>query len=509
MNNNLDLIQTVSEKIKNESNGNNSLPALVVIFDVNYLFNKSIHALSNGIGSTHFDGTDKICKSELDRGVLIRKVVTDMTYALKNINSSNSYNEFPVILARDDRSWRKNESTEYKGNRVKLESSPIDWEGFYQTLNEFGSIADTRGYIHIKAEEAEADDVISVMVKTLNLAGISTVVISADADFNQITFTPEDLDSNVGFNIIFNNNSKSLKITAADGFFELIQKATLQKNNNNLFSETTESMLSLNDFLSEYKNLKDNINNVIHDKEKTQKNLINALITIKNFAKKFSPSLPLIEVDPILEEFNKIITGDSGDNVSALYSWKVKERNYSLTPKMSNSIYNSYKNYLFENNYIDSTISDKLIIENYIKISNPHLKKFHEIIESFTHSNAEKLDFMNFISKFEKSKQLVSLSVESLPERIVSRTLDIFLQYFHIKNTISEPYGQLNKESFLRGTKYYDEKLNKSTARVDTNLTINKKEKFKPAKEIPKYTQTIHGSEFSSDIENLLNNILL
>ena len=285
INSNLDLIKTFSNKIKTESAS--SLPKLVVIFDVNYLFNKSVHALSNGVGNSHFntDG-DKICKSEADRGVLIRKVVTDMMYALKNI-SSNSYHECPVILARDDRSWRKKEIDNYKGNRVKSESSPIDWDGFYKALDEFGSIAETRGYIHIKAEEAEADDVISIATKTLNLTGINTIVISADADFNQITNTPKSLDSEVGFTVIFNNNSKSLKLTAAEGFFELIQSATAEKNKtglNNLTSEYVDSLLSISDFLNEYKN---NTVENSNTPEKIKNNLIDSLICIKNFAKKF------------------------------------------------------------------------------------------------------------------------------------------------------------------------------------------------------------------------------
>lgn len=501
---NSELILNFSNKIKTSTS---LLPKLVVIFDVNYLFNKSVHALSNGVGNSHFntDG-DKICKSESDRGVLIRKVVTDMVYALKNI-SSNSYHEFPVILARDDRSWRKKEIDNYKGNRVKSETSPIDWDGFYKALDEFGSIAESRGYIHIKAEEAEADDVISIASKTLNLAGINVIVISADADFNQITNTPKSLDSQIGFTVIFNNNSKSLKITAANGFFDMIQSATIEKNKtglNILTSEYVDSLLSINDFLNEYKN--NNAQENPNTPDKIKNNLIDALITIKNFGKKLS--LPLNEVNPTLEEYTKILVGDSGDNVSALYSWKVNTRNFSITPKMSYSILEKYKKHL-SNNGID-TSSDEYVIENYIKKSNILLENLHSIIESSIHENADKLEFIDFVSKFELSKRLVSLSAENLPERIIKRTLDILNNYYITKNNFVEPYGQLNKESFLRGTKFYDENLNKSKSesintRVDSNLSF--KDKLRPSREVPKFSET--KKEFSEDIENLLNNILL
>jgi hypothetical protein len=505
-NNNLDLIRNLSNKIKNESTS--ILPKLIVIFDVNYLFNKSVHALSNGVGANHFntDG-DKICKSESDRGVLIRKVVTDMSYALKNI-SSNSHHEFPVILARDDRSWRKKEIDNYKGNRVKSQDSPIDWDGFYKAIDDFGSIAETRGYIHIKAEEAEADDVISIASKVLNLSGINVIVISADADFNQITHTPKSLDSNLGFTVIFNNNSKSLKITAANGFFDLMQSGIHEKNTsiglNTLSSEYVDSLISINDFLKEYKTISSD--EKVNNPERIKSNLIDSLITIKNFAKKFNPSLPLNEVNPTLEEYTKIIIGDSGDNVSSLYSWKVNTRNFSITPKMSTKILEEYKKYLYEN-LSENNLDDEYIIEKYIKNSSILLEKFHSIIESNIHENAEKLQFLEFVSKFELSKRLVSLSTENLPERIVSRTLTILEDYFNHKNNFIEPYGQLNKESFLRGTKYYDENLNKSSTRIDSNISI--KDKLKPSREVPKFSENEIKKDFSEDVENLLNNILL
>ena len=94
-----------------------------------------------------------------------------------------------MVLACDNRSWRKDYYKFYKANRTtKRNKSNIDWEMFYVEVQKFmDELRET--FVSMKVLEvknAEADDIIGVLVNGLRSIRKEIVIISRDKDFKQL-----------------------------------------------------------------------------------------------------------------------------------------------------------------------------------------------------------------------------------------------------------------------------------------------------------------------------------
>lgn len=99
-----------------------------------------------------------------------------------------------LFIACDHSSWRKNVFKEYKGNRAgNREASDIDWDQVYGWLNNITNEIDQFTPYHvIQKYQAEADDVIAVLVERTQEFGKceDVIIISSDKDFLQLQKYP-------------------------------------------------------------------------------------------------------------------------------------------------------------------------------------------------------------------------------------------------------------------------------------------------------------------------------
>jgi len=105
----------------------------------------------------------------------------------------------PVVLCMDNKSWRKDyyeqnktkfddlTTQSYKGQRIK--SDEVDWKTVYGIFEDtVESLKYHSDFFVVKAEKAEADDVIAVLTKKFKHT--ETVwIVSSDKDFNQLQDT--------------------------------------------------------------------------------------------------------------------------------------------------------------------------------------------------------------------------------------------------------------------------------------------------------------------------------
>ena len=112
------------------------------------------------------------------------------------LNSIRMYNKKfrdkygQMVLACDNRSWRKEVFPEYKANRKKgREESTMDWTHIFEIINGVrDDIRDNFPYIVLHEDRCEADDIIGALVHNSQEFGQheDIMIVSADHDFKQL-----------------------------------------------------------------------------------------------------------------------------------------------------------------------------------------------------------------------------------------------------------------------------------------------------------------------------------
>ena len=108
-----------------------------LVFDMNNMLFRSAFIIGKfGSAGYTFD-------SQRETDELMRKIAMDITFLIRLINPSR------VILAKDDKSWRKGidieENEGYKGTRKSAEH--INWDNIFRIMDEFLEIAEQNGFI--------------------------------------------------------------------------------------------------------------------------------------------------------------------------------------------------------------------------------------------------------------------------------------------------------------------------------------------------------------------------
>lgn len=251
---------------------------MVLIFDGNYLFYKSLFVFSS------YGSSGKLLEDETDQAMLMRKIATDMSYAIRQFGNPDH-----VIFTIDSRSWRKDieiKDGSYKGHREKDESK-VNWDNFYNLMNEFSRILLSRGFVVSRQERAEGDDLMALWSKALVENGMDAVVITGDRDLTQTVIMKESGN----FSVVYNPNTKTRKITAPNGF-----KKWVTADKIDIFNADT------------YMN--------------RGKDLIQEALN----------SIEIEEVDPFYIVFEKVIIGDAGDAVPPIHTWQKDGKTYRITP---------------------------------------------------------------------------------------------------------------------------------------------------------------------------------
>lgn len=258
-----------------------------LIIDGNYFFFKTI-----GVFSGYSKKSGKILSDQSEINLFIGKVVMDLATAISKIPHPKR-----VIFCRDSASWRKKfikTRKEYKGDRKKEDT--IHWDNFYETMEKFGKhLEENCGFLYSSVYGAEGDDLIMSWSKVLNDMGESVVILSGDKDCCQLVETVGD-----AWTIQWNGVIKNSKLYIPEDLDFSVKKEV------DIFSF-----------------------NPVSEREETK---VSKLIEVSEVEK--------IEIKEFI--FKKILTGDKGDSVPS--SWIVTRgsKNFSLTEKMSLSIWQAY-----------------------------------------------------------------------------------------------------------------------------------------------------------------------
>jgi len=242
-----------------------------ILCDGNYIFHKTFGVFA---GYGDIDPAEKLASAE-DQAMFIRKVSTDLCYTLKSLPTGGR-----LIFTADDRSWRKDYYEGYKSSRKEKGKDSPDWSSFFNLMHSFGEHLEKMGFIFSKSKGAEGDDLIWGWVEHFKDLGENTIIVSGDGDLHQLAETRD----NDTWTIAWNSKSKNNLITI-DPFW--IEKYLNKKKEITIFD-----MGSAMD----------------KDKEKLKDLLNKAEVNI---------------VDRRKFIFTKILSGDKGDDVPAIWSFRL------------------------------------------------------------------------------------------------------------------------------------------------------------------------------------------
>jgi 5'-3' exonuclease len=251
---------------------------MVLIFDGNYLFYKSLFVFSS------YGSNGRLLDSDQDQAMFVRKVATDMSYAIRQFGNPDH-----VIFTIDSRSWRKDidiHDGAYKGHREKDESK-VNWNAFYDIMNDFGRILLSRGFVVSRQEKAEGDDLMALWSMALLENGMDAIVITGDKDLTQTVA----VNDSGNFSVVYNSNTKTRKLVTSKGF-----KKWMTSDEVDIFNADS------------YMN--------------RGKDLIQDALN----------SIDIEEIDPFYVVFEKVIMGDAGDAVPPIFTWQKDNKTFRVTP---------------------------------------------------------------------------------------------------------------------------------------------------------------------------------
>lgn len=259
-----------------------------VCIDMNYLFHKTFGIFS-GFGSKN---PGDILSSNNDKNLFMRKVITDLCYALNQIPDINK-----VICCFDSHSWRKDyliTRSIYKNNREKSEG--VDWGSFFKLMDEFGEFLDEMGFISSKYGGAEGDDLLWAWSKHLEKSDDCVIILSGDKDMHQLVKYNDNKWTN-----IWTSNSK----------------------NNRLIVD------------KEWNNITEDIETTIFDVTPTSGS------NDSKIAKLISSCI-LDRIDTKEFIFKKILIGDKKDNVPSVFPFIKNDKNHNVTESHAKKIWDFY-----------------------------------------------------------------------------------------------------------------------------------------------------------------------
>jgi len=371
-----------------------------LVFDMNNMLFRSMFVIG-GFGAKQYT-----FDSQREQDELMRKISTDITFLVRLINPTR------VIIAKDDRSWRKKidieENEGYKGTRKSAEH--INWDNVFRVLDEFLEIAEDNGMIVSKIPTAEADDIMALWRDELLFnQGQHVVLVSGDEDIRQLVAGYVNNDKKKVFSCVFNPFKQGKN--AARKLY------VWPKHFNEWINETE---------VADIWNM-------------------NASIDVDK-----SDFRRIVETDDVrVEEIygheiatKKIFCGDDGDNIPAIYTW-VKttasgdEKEVRITNAPYEKILESLRN--SPNEFIDHYD----LMERKDKI----LQGIRKVAKHEPPFDIEK--------RLERQIKLVVLDKKQFPEEIVEKFENQKEEF------LSKPrldISNVNMNSFLQGTRYVREK---------------------------------------------------
>lgn len=354
-----------------------------IIFDGNYLFYKTLYAFN-----TSTKKGDKVLDSKQEQESLVRKIAIDMSHAIRQFGSPDR-----IIFTVDSKSWRKAAYPDYKSTRIK--NDKINWDNFYNMMNEFVSIIEKQGIIISRINGAEGDDLMYLWSKYLLKKGENSIIVTGDKDAYQLIRF-----NNNNFVTIYNPNSKLRKIYGGLGLNKWLKNDDVDIFDTNTYMNKSKSLL------------------------------LNAINNIE-----------LCEINPIENVFLKVLTGDMGDNVPSIYCWKTETKSGTTRyNRISDGRALKILNFIKEN-HPDIKLFDLP------KIS----KDITEVIKSITKQNPT---FDEIEHNIKRNIRLIVLSESTIPEYLIDKFKE---EYDNKINNVTLPAQKYDIELLLEASRFLKE----------------------------------------------------
>lgn len=271
-----------------------------------------------------------------------------------------------VYLVSDskEKSWRKKIIDEYKGTRKK--DTDIDWNFVYTAYGEFKEGVKSTMKV-LEAPHIEGDDWISYLTEKANEEGRSVIIVSNDYDIKQmVNYSLNPLTINLMTNEMYNK-----------------EKLFLPKNYQVFLNKL--SRLPNDDIF----NLNDNVE---------------FIGLLENFINKYE----VHEIDPMESLIIKIISGDSSDNISSVWSVTKNGKKRGIGQSGAKTIFDDYIREFGEPSLVDPDLHENIadLICEKKKLSKSQISPI--------------------VGNIEKNVRLIDLRICNLPEEVVSIMTKVF-----------------------------------------------------------------------------------
>ena len=295
-----------------------------LLIDGNYFVFSRLFVLPKPKGGALLLGDDK------QKSQFMRKLAIDFASEMRKLKMFVD----DVVLTVDSKSWRKDmyPDAQYKGTRKQ--NKTVDWTAVYAVYEAFQEIVAKKGVTVHQIQGAEADDVIFGWSTMLNARGKSCIVWTGDRDLIQLVNYSTTNDAHT---VWYYNTKKSLY--GYKGFEQdMAESASKDMTEDDMiFNMGGQHMM----------------------RDAYQKDIMGWVRANK---------IGITEIDCDEFIFKKILVGDKSDNIPSVITWQKemkngKLRNYSITDKTAESIYNQFiKEYKdFKIDYLfSSEAKDKL-----------------------------------------------------------------------------------------------------------------------------------------------------
>lgn len=214
---------------------------------------------------------------------LYGKLHSSLLRVFQNNRQLHHFGKIYLVCDPRSQSWRKSAYPTYKANRKKNEE--IDWEfvfiAYEETKQELKELYPS--LVILEGENIEGDDWITFLVNKENALGNSTLIISNDHDIKQLLTVSIDP---LYINLMYNDMSEQ-----ATAFFPKGRELFKYKHGN-LFDDS---------FFS-----------TVYQTSGYESGIIELM-------DKLSLTSKVVEVSPYLSLLQKIIMGDSGDNIPSVW----------------------------------------------------------------------------------------------------------------------------------------------------------------------------------------------
>lgn len=362
-----------------------------LVVDGNYFVNRTLYIMQRTNG--------RLLDNDTDYVLYVRKLMMDFAATVRKFKSILNR----VVLVCDSASWRKDFYPEanYKGQRVKDDS--INWDNFSKAYEEFRNILKKKHVIIHKENGAEGDDLMYAWSRYLNLNGSNCIICTGDHD---------------GLQLIDNNKSTDTYTLFYAPTSTVKELGVYESFNKWLNSETDSD-------ITDIFNISDNLG------DETTKTFYKKLISTEKL------ELKVIDVQKF--SFEKVLIGDGGDNVASLYTYEKNGRNYKISEKKAEKVYNK-------------------ILENYdFSIDFLYDREYREIFTDIILSELkiDKIHRNSILKRFELNVMLLLLNNKSIPEEILSNCYKNIEIMFPINNF--DVSLLLNKDIILEGTRFVED----------------------------------------------------